>query len=123
MPDSAQSERTLSERYRHGDRLKRPEVEPPVIDLAAGRWRIWVCSRCGIQEDLLPPSTRQQLAGLRAGHWPTSGQRDAWPNSCYCGGVVREITVMVKHTGATCPGCGEDLGAPMCDDCEAADAA
>lgn len=104
-------------------RLKRPDVEPPVIALDAARWKIWVCSRCAKQEHELPSSTRLQLAGLRAGTWPTPGMRDAWPSTCFCGGVVREVTVMVKQGAWSCPDCGDDMGAPTCDDCEAADAA
>lgn len=106
-----------SERYRHGDRLKRPDVEPPVIDLSDARWTIWVCSRCGKQEHELPSSTQQQIQGLRAGCWPTPGMRSAWPHRCGCGGVVREITVMVKPGSWSCPDCGEDMGAPSCAGC------
>lgn len=109
----------LSERYKRGERLQRPELLHPVLDLADARWRIWVCSRCGKQEYELPPSTRQQIAGLRAGTWPTPGMRRVWPGNCNCGGVVREITVMVKPGSWSCPDCGEDMGVPTCAGCEA----
>lgn len=100
-----------------GYRLKRPDVEPPVIALDEGRWVIWVCSRCGKPEHELPSSTRHQIAGLRAGTWPTPGMRNVWPGTCFCGGVVREITVMVKPGSWSCPECGDDMGAPTCAGC------
>lgn len=104
---------------RRGERLKRPDVVAPVIDLSEGRWTIWVCSRCGRQEHELPSHTRCQIAGLRAGTWPTPGMYEAWPANCYCGGIVREVEVMVKPPRWECPGCRVDLGAPECEECGA----
>jgi hypothetical protein len=100
-------------------RLKRAELVPPVADLDPARFRIWVCTRCLNQEHELPASTRHQLEALRAGKWPTPGMRDVWPHNCSCGGVLREIEVMVKPGHWECPGCRVDLGAPECEDCEA----
>jgi rubrerythrin len=93
----------------------------PVADLSEGRWQIWICSRCLKPERDFPADTRQQIEGMRKGTWPTAGMsRNRWPNTCHCGGVVREIEVMVKPNRWDCPGCGEDLGLPECPICEAA---
>lgn len=110
-------ESALSERYKRGDRLRRPELLHPVLDLGEGRWSIWVCSRCAKQEHELPSDVRHQIAGLRAGTWPTPGMRGVWLGTCWCGGVVREVTVMVKPGSWSCPDCGEDMGAPTCAGC------
>lgn len=92
------------------------ELAPPLADLQKGRWKLWVCTRCLNDERGLPADSRMQIAAMRAGRFPGPGMRaDAWPNRCYCGGVLREVEVMVQPGSWSCPDCGEDLGAPDCE--------
>jgi hypothetical protein len=104
------------------ERLERPDLVDPVADLGEGRWKLWVCTRCLKCERELPHDTRHQIAHLRAGTWPTPGMSRAWPNNCYCGGVLREVEVMASSVapgGWECPDCGVDMGVPTCAECEA----